>query len=225
MIALSTADAIAGVRKNLDEILPNDSEMYIPSSGENNENPSMDDIIKRNLPEAVNAIHLSAPATSLVGKAATFVGNAVSADEDGVLTFAIDDAAGVLRLVQFLATDSGVVATGVLEEASPEGRKQLDKFIRGRYDRPRIVRLQDDKNKFRYYSLLPETVDGTTPSHYIEICKYLPEMSYSSSATSYDIDSAAIRQNVVDYLTGLVLETYSQVEKAKIFYARASIFH
>jgi len=228
MVSLSTSTAIARVRKNLDEILPNDSDMYIPS-GDNTENPSLDDIIKRNLPEAINAVHLSAPATSLVGDDATFVGNEVSVDTNGVMTFEINSTADILRLVSFKAKDSAVVVTDVLEESSPEGRKQLNRFIRGRSDRPRLVRSQVDKKTYKYYTLsfAPSQTTEYTPSEKIDMCKYLPVLKYniSSPATSYQIDSESVEQNVIDCLTGMVLETYSQPEKAKTFYDRSIIFH
>ena len=228
MVSLSTSTAIARVRKNLDEILPNDSNMYIPS-GDNNENPSLDDVIKRNLPEAINAVHLSAPATSLVGDDATFADNEVSVDTDGVMTFEINSTADILRIVSFKAKDSAVVVTDVLEESSPEGRKQLNRFIRGRSDRPRLVRSQGDKKIYKYYTLSSAPLQTTeyTPSEWIDMCKYLPVLKYNitSPAASYQIDSESVEQNVIDCLTGMVLETYSQPEKAKTFYDRSIIFH
>ena len=241
MIQVTTSDAIARVRKNIDEVLPNASAMYIPTGDENNENLSLDDIIKKNLPEAINAVHLDAPATVLVGKglststgSSDFVDDEVTVDDDGVMVFEIEPTDGLpLRVVQFKAVDSPIVVTSVLDEATPEGRKQLNKYIRGRSDRPRLVRMQDSPYVFKYYSLTAESVatykagetDYEKPKTYISLMTYLPRADYGASSTQYNIDSTRILQNIYDCLTGMVLETYAQPEKAKVFYDRSSIYH
>ena len=58
MIALLTSDAVALVRKNMDELDPNSSMLYDTENGsaqEYGDNQSLDDIVARNLPEAINA--------------------------------------------------------------------------------------------------------------------------------------------------------------------------
>lgn len=231
MTSFSTSVAILRVRKNLDEIDPNGSIMYYPASSENKDNTSLDDIIKRNLPEAINAVHLSAPVTVLSGTDATFDGN-VSVDKDGVMGFKLTHSAGeILRMVEFKAKDSDIVVTDVLEEASPEGRKQLNKYIRGRSDRPRLVRTQKDKDSFLYYSVTGNgsSTETFTPSTKVDVCRYILAVKYNLNGTdadpSYSIDSPKIEQNIIDYLTGMVLETYTLPEKAKVFYERSTIFH
>lgn len=230
MFPLLTSDAVILVRKNLDEIDPNGSIMYFPTNSENKDNTSLDDIIIRNLPEAVNAVHLAAPATVLVGKEVHDYENGFTIDSEGVIDFEISTIENdiPLRLVQFKAVDSDIVVTDVLAEASPEGRKQLNRYIRGRFDRPRLVRQQSSPYKYKYYSVTDAKVaeyetEGDDPSLYIETCTYLPVAAYN--ATSVDIDSTRIKQNVIDCLTAMTLETYSQPDKAKVFYDRAAIYH
>ena len=77
MVTLSPSTAIELVRKNLDELDPNGSVMYEDENGsadEYGDNASLDDIIRRNLPEAINAVHLTAPVAMLEGKEHDFTG-------------------------------------------------------------------------------------------------------------------------------------------------------
>lgn len=229
MTTLSTATAITLVRKNLDEAGLNESVMY---TDENNDNLSLDDIIKKNLPEAINAIQKIAPVHLLEGEEYTFKksgsseGGSVSVSSDGVLTFTPSAGSNYLRLVAFRAVDSDIVVTDALKEASPEGRKQLNVRIRGRYDRPRLVRQQGAVTPptFKYYTLKPTTVAGLgSPSNAIAVFSFVKEQFYSESATSYPI-SRLLRQNIIDWLTGIVMETYANQSAQQTFFGRATSF-
>ena len=229
MVNLSTATAITLVRKNLDEAGLNESVMY---GDENNDNLSLDDIVKKNLPEAINAVHLYAPVSLLEGELYQFkssgsrpTGETIGITSDGVLSFSPSSDSDFLRLVAFQAVDSPIVITDVLKEASPEGRKQLNSYIRGRYDRPRLVRLQGKTTppKFNYYTLREETVAAiSNPASAVASFIFVKEQFYSASATEYKI-SRLLRQNIIDWLTGMVMETYSN-QSAQSFYARAKAY-
>lgn len=157
MHTLSANTAVMLVRRNLDELDPNGSVMY---TDESTDNASLDNTIKRLLPDAINAVHLAAPVAVLEGESVEASEISDTSCEDGVLTFGLN-IGHLLRLVAFQAIDSDIVVTEVIPEASPEGRKQLNKYIRGRYDRPRLVRMQgvtthvlgDYTPVFRYFSL------------------------------------------------------------------------
>lgn len=228
MVNLSTATAISLVRKNLDEAGLNESVMY---TDENNDNLSLDDIVRKNLPEAINAVHKYAPVSLLEGEGYQFkstgsrpAGETISVTSDGVLTFSPSTDSNFLRLVAFQAVDSPIVVTDAISEASPEGRKQLNKYIRGRYDRPRLVRLQGKTTppQFRYYSLKGETAAFGTPATAVASFVFIREQFYSASATEYRI-SRLLRQNIIDWLTGMVMETYSN-QSAQSFYERARAY-
>lgn len=229
MTTLSTATAIMLVRKNLDEAGLNDSVMY---TDENNDNLSLDDIVKKNLPEAINAVHKVAPVTMLEGEEYHFSntstrpeGEQISMSQDGVLTFSPSTASNYLRLVAFRSVDSGITLTDVLAEASPEGRKQLNPFIRGRYDRPRLVRMQGKTHPplFKYYTLKPDTVSSVSnPTGAVAVFSFVRERLYSPLATGYDI-SSLLRQNIIDWLTGMVMVTYSD-QAAQTFLTKAGTF-
>ena len=226
MISLSTSTAIMLVRKNLDEIEPNGSVMY---DDENQDNRSLSDIICRNLPEAINSVHQAAPVQLLEGKSVEDVDlDSVNVTDDGILSFVLAADTHFLRLVAFEAADSPIVVTDVLGEATPEGRKQLNPYIRGRADRPRLVLSQGRHTGpvFKYYSL-DTTSDGFTaiqdePSSAIDKLSFVQEQFYDGEATEYSI-SRRLRQNIIDCVTAMVLETYSD-QRAQSFYQKAVTF-
>lgn len=226
MKTFTLTEAKTLVRKNLDELDPNGSIMYSADG----DNQSVDDIILHNLPEAINVIHLAAPAVHLDGIAYTFgAGDAVTVSTDGILSFKLSTEEDFLRLVGFKAADSAIVVTDTLDEASPEGRKQLNKFIRGTYDRPRLVQIQGTypAPEFKYYTIAKPTPytraeDPVDAKNAISFFHYVKRLSYDADATGYDY-SARLKQNIADYLTYLVLETYSD-QRAQAFYQKASAY-
>lgn len=226
-VTLLVTDAVKLVRKNLDELDPAGSTQY---GTEGADNESLDELIARNLPEAINAINLAAPSHLLDAAEVLDPGDSVdfsfeSPVEDKVLEFQLrrND---LLRLVRFRASDSKVVVTDVIPEAGPEGRKQLNKYICGRPDRPRLVRLQgrhDGGPRFRYYSLAENPEEGTE-SEAVAVCEFVKEEKYNeeSPATRY-IVSQRLYQNIIDWLTATVLNTYGD-QRARAFIQKASIF-
>ena len=229
-VLLTITEAVRLVRKNLDELEPNGSVMY---GGEDSDNASLDKLIERSLPEAINAVNLAAPVTLLDG---------VELEPDSALDFSYESPVvdhvleftikreDFLRLVAFRAADSDVVVTSVLDEASAEGRKQLNKYLRGRADRPRLVKMQgrfNDNNKFypvfKYYTLTDTPEEGEE-SGCVALCSYVKEEKYNEAtpATFYDV-SQRLRQNILDYTTGMVLQAMGD-QRAQSYYQKASIF-
>lgn len=211
MITLSKADAIAAVRKNLDEQGLNESVMY---SDENTDNDSLDLVIAKTLPEAINEIQRIAPAQLLEGESIrTFDQLLIS---DNVLSFTFDRK--YLRLAAFQAVDSDIVVTEVIPESDPEGRKQLNKYIRGTYDNPRLVKVQGAgyKPSFRYYSLRNGKVYESIPASAIRKLMIVPRMEYATATTEYQF-SADLLDNVINKLTAMVLYIYKEGELANYF--------
>ena len=97
MAQFTPEDAVMLVRRNLDELEPNGSIMY----GTDTDNESLDNIIKRHLPDAINAVHLAAPVNLLEGEEAVIIDERTSKLADGqyALDFAIDSEDNFLRLV------------------------------------------------------------------------------------------------------------------------------
>lgn len=225
MTTLSINDALLLVRKNIDEADPNGSVMY---SDEDGDNSSLDDIIAKFLPEAINAVHLAAPVQLLEGKSfevGDLVADSVEISTDGILSFALADNTAFLRLVAFQAADSPIVVSDVLAEASPEGRKQLNRFIRGRWDRPRLVQEQGTHTgpAFKYYTINSEGDSfGSyigSPASAIARLVWVQEQFYGEAATGYDI-SRRLRQNIIDRLTAMAMETWND-QRAQSYYQKS----
>lgn len=214
MQTITPSAAILLVRKNLDEVGPNDSVMY---TDENSDNLSLSDIIKKNLPEAINAVHLAAPVQLLDGEEVSSSAS-VSVSTDGVLSISLPSSVKFLRLVSFLASDSQIKVTDAIPAASPEGRKQLNPYIRGRADRPRLVLVSQGGSStgpsFKYYSITNPQSGSVAEFNIIE------EQIFAEATASYNI-SRRLRQNIIDYLTGLVMETYSD-QRAQFFFDKAN---
>jgi len=238
MVTLSVSDALKLVRKNMDELDPNGSIMYQDENGSTSDygdNRSLDDIIARMLPEAINTVHETAHVWLLEGETLAQSDIAVEADtpvisleNDGVLSFTLKDTTNYLRLVAFRAADSSIGVTDVIPEASPEGRKQLNQYIRGRKDRPRLVQLQGRHTgpSFRYYTIgTPETYQSAPFTAIAEMI-YVKEQFFPGTATTndhtYDI-SRRLRQNIIDLTTARVMETFGD-QRAQAYYQKANTF-
>lgn len=225
-VELTIAEAVKLVRKNLDELEPNGSSMY---GGEDADNASLDAIIGRNLPEAINSVVLLAPVGYLEGHtltpgelAQTLIPNPV---QDGVLEFT-PPAADFLRLVAFKAWDSQIVVTNYLDEASAEGRKQLNRYLRGRPDRPRLVKVQGTTTPpvFRYYSLerIPQAGQETQAISLFTYAKEAKLEEGGTPVTHYDVPRL-IKRNIIDMLTGLVLQAFND-QRSSVYITKANIW-
>ena len=227
MATLSPSEAILLVRKNLDEVDPNGSIMYDNENGSvegYGDNDSMDDIIEKTLPEAINEVHLAAPVTLLEGESVSSFSETSLIEKPlgKILSFMPSEATDYLRLVAFKAIDSDIVVTDAIEEASAEGRKQLNPYIHGTHDRPRLVHMQDGHSapKFKYYSMKPDYTGE--PEDAISKFQYIKQQVYAAGNTSYTY-SRLLRQNVIDMLTAMVLEIYND-QRAQFFLQRANNF-
>lgn len=215
---------IAIVRRNLDEIDPNASLMYNDengSSGDYGDNQSLDGLIARFLPEAINTVHLAAPVALLEGdEDVTPTDAAIS---DGVLSFSFPADTNYLRLVAFKADDSDIVVTDTIPQASPEGRKQLNPYLRGRHDRPRMLILQGKSGpSFQYYSLANPSDYSSNPASAISYISIIHELHFAVGTKSYDI-SPRLKQNIVDQVTARVMEAYAD-QRAATYSQRSLTF-
>lgn len=246
MTTITVSSAVELVRKNLEELDPNGSVMYHDENGSEaafGDNRSLDKLVAYNLPEAINAVHMAAPVQLLEGvdleeeDLAEGSSELISVDvcEDdpslAVLSFTLNSSTDYLRLVAFRAADSAIVVTDPLAEASPEARKQLNPYIRGRKDRPRLVQLQGRHTgpSFKYYTVDAEAFTGSSPLDPFEaiaLMKYVKEQKYAGESGSTDVEyniSRRLRQNIIDTLTATVLETYGD-QRAQVFAQKANNF-
>ena len=217
MYLLTKDEAILLVRKNLDEQRVNDSDMLDVDDLDSNE---FEEILEKNLPEAINSVHTAAPVTILDGEtldADEISGASISA---GVLSFGTRQE--MLRLIAFKASDSPYVVCDPVPEYSAEGRMQLNPYTRGTSDRPRLVLLQgkveDYLSSFRYYSI---EHSFAAPEQAIERFEYIPMYHYKKDGPdSYRVAENVI-ENVINYLTAIMLATYNSSDKAAYFFTKA----
>lgn len=212
---ITLKDAVTFVRASIDE-LAEPSDMLVD---EILDDRNLHLTVRHLLPEAFNEIVLTAPAHMLDGvdgknKCSTVVNNA-----DGVMsiTTSIDD---FLRIASFKASNSDVVVIEAEDEGTPVGRMQLNKYVRGTYDAPVLVRMhgQGDSPSFKYYSCIKKNDAWDT----------IAEFKYIQRAKELDGDDDSIqcpdrlKNAVLDYLVGIVLQTYNEADKAQLFIKRAT---
>lgn len=217
MQTITHSDAQTLVRRNLDELDPNGSWMYGDENGSSadyGDNKSLDSLIARFLPEAINTVHMAAPIHMLEGTALS--NESTVATNDHVVTITLPNTAAFLRLVA-LKVDDGILVTDAIPEASAEGRKQLNSVIRGTPDRPRLVMMQGNTYNptFKYYSCAGDTGSVT-------LLQYIKEQKYAASPGSYSYSSQLLR-NIIDCTTARVLEALGD-QRAESFYQKALNF-
>lgn len=219
MTTITPSEAIAAVRKNLDEQEINAAALYPSGNPDTSDNDSLDSIITKTLPEAINAVQGEAPLAMLEGVAGIPTGASFA---NNVLSFSFTTAQ-ILRLVAFQAVDSAVVLGEFTPEYSPEGRKQQNPYVRGTYDDPVLVKIQG-KQQFRYYSVLPATVTTytSTPASAISRFDYVPRQEYAANAVSYSV-ADLLKESALLHLTGMVLAIYGESDKAQYFFSKAKI--
>lgn len=253
MQKLKVSEAKNEVRRNLDELNVNLSNMFPTGYADVT---SLDDVIEKTIPDAINAVNMAAPVQLLEGveprasyevtesETATYKSDyKTMSTEKGVLSFKLKDDS-ILRMVAFKVVDSDIVVTGLVPEASAEGHMQLNRFTRGTYDDPRLVRVQGYASDFRYYSLKADTYaedeefnlddwldDGAEADEFpVSLCEYIPLCYADTSCVLYhnipdtgtvtdhyyDV-STSLKTTVVRQLTGMVLKIYGEFDKASAF--------
>lgn len=135
--------------------------------------------------------------------------------KDGVVTISMRTPA--LRILSVKSSDSDVVASDMYAENSPEGRQQLNKYVRGTYDDPRLVLLKQwDGNhlpKMRYYTVSVSEVEKLNFS-----IEYLP---YPALVEGVVEIAPRMEYAVLNYIVSLVLDAFRENEKAEVFRSKA----
>lgn len=243
MYSLTRSEAVAAVRRNIDEQKMSDASMFGAMFGsDSSDNEALDRMIASILPDAINEVSLSAPAAMLEGVGLRSKYDAsdsekgsdyadVSVPKDGrVISFSVKGP--LLRLVKMRAADSGVVLTDFVSDASPEGRMQLDGNVCGTYDRPVLVRLHGTGTApgFRYYSMKDAAAAEFSLAGYLASAQdnfpiaefeYVPLLEYSETATEYQV-SRLLKLPVLYHLTGLVMSAYNDTERAGTYLQKAA---
>lgn len=192
-------------------------------------------LVVNSIVETVADTHLGASPSVLSGIVATVKAEAEEDEEpteqeeaDGaeepVFEASLDNTSGVvtinmlqdtLRVVSVQAGDSQVVVCNIYPEHSPEGRKQLNKYVRGVSDDPRVImqkRWSDTyKPILKYYS----TEQDTCPEITLEYIPY-PELNEDMVLVSQQLEYAVLNE-----LAAKVLDSVNQYEKAALYRAKS----
>ncbi len=206
MFQLSIEAALAFVRKAMDEITS------VEDIGVLADPDALDlkKLVRESIVEAVVMTHSQAPAYLLDGKSADDVISMSVSDKVMSISFGAE----ALRVISVKASDSNVIVTEFIPQDSAEGRMQLNKYVRGVPDDPRVVIEQvwgEDGNhrpQLKYYTVgddnnasvdikyvpYPIITDGSM----VEIC---PRLEYA----------------VLNELTAMVLEILNEHDKASLY--------
>ena len=212
MVSLSVQAACDYVRKVMDELVSVEDIGLLASP----DALDLTRLVEGFIAEAVIRIHNAAPSFLLDGEKGTVGEDYAAAIEDGtegvvVITMLKD----TLRLVSVKADDSPVVVCNIIPEDSAEGRKQLNRYVRGVYDDPRVVLAKvwsgDRLPILKYYS----SSKNTCPVFELEYIPY-PVMSDGGILVSPRLEYAVLNE-----LAAMVLDSLNEHEKAGIYRAKA----
>ena len=211
---LYISEAVAFVRARLDEIAQSDSDMV----GDTVDDRNLDSTVEKLLPDAIEDVHLVAPASLLEGHVFSSGGTVPFSHaqaQDGVIDVDFrdqDPGFDVLRLVWFKCSD-GILTSTTFPEDSPEGRIQLNKYIQGQPDEPVIVRQADSTDfrpHYKYY-----TTKETEASFGISV---FPVPKKETDTTGkYFFVSAQLKTTTLNRLTAKVLIAYGDTQRAQAF--------
>lgn len=226
MYQLSINSATSFVRTALDELTTvEEIGMLVDADAVN-----LQRLVVNSICEAVVKTHMGASPSMISGIVAT-VSKAKEeeanpeAEEDPVFSTELDPTSGVvtitmlkdtLRVVSVQAEDSPVVVCNIYPEHSAEGRKQLNKYVRGVSDDPRVVmqkRWSDTyKPILKYYS----TEQTTCPEITLEYIPY-PVLQDAMVDVSPQLEYAVLNE-----LVAMVLDSVKEHDKAALYRAKST---
>lgn len=226
MYQLSINSATSFVRTALDELTTvEEIGMLVDADAVN-----LQRLVVNSICEAVVKTHMGASPSMISGIVAT-VSKAKEeeanpeAEEDPVFSTELDTTSGVvtitmlkdtLRVVSVQAEDSPVVVCNIYPEHSAEGRKQLNKYVRGVSDDPRVVmqkRWSDTyKPILKYYS----TEQTTCPEITLEYIPY-PVLQDAMVDVSPQLEYAVLNE-----LVAMVLDSVKEHDKAALYRAKST---
>lgn len=214
MVSLTETDAIAAVRKALDELQPNESYM---AGVTDSDNADLDAIIKSKMVEAVAMVHSVAP-RSRVADAPAITSPTVTAASK---VLKVEVPQNMLRFLSIKATDSPHLVTELIEDGSADAQRQADLYACGTHERPEaVLHRGNTNNEIWYYSLATELGQNEQASNRLERISYLTYPAISSNAVQV---CSLLRDAVISMLTGLVLTIYKDNKAADEFFSQARL--
>ena len=207
MYPLTVKAAYAYVRKAIDELTSTeDIGMLIEP-----DSVDLHRLVEGFLVEAVVKTHSLAPTLALEGKDA-IQGEDYSIElKGGVVTISM--LTPVLRVLSVKCSDSEYILSDFIPENSAEGRKQLNQYVRGTYDDPRIV-LQKKANGdhmpiMKYYT--------TTESDIKKVSFDIEYLPYPEMFEGVVMIAPRMEYAVLNLIVAMVLDSYKEVDLADRF--------
>ena len=208
MYQLSVGAAYAYTRKCMDEMYSIESEGMVGISDDLNLRKQVEDSIV----EAVVKIHKNAPSVLLEGvNGSDQLDFDVEFDEKGEGIITITMLKDTLRVISVKAVDSDIIVCNFLPEDSAEGRKQLNKYVRGVPDDPRVVLMQtgsDYKPILKYYTC--KKTESMTPVK----LTYIPYPIIEETMVSI---SPKLEYAVLNEIVAMILDNMNAHDKAAIY--------
>lgn len=210
MYSLTVYAAFAYVRKALDELTSAESIGLLAEP----DALDLHRIVEGSMVEAVYQVHTTAPAYSLEGETAVKGTDFSCVLDKGVVT--LNMITPVSRLLSVKCKDSDVVLTEMLAEDSAEGRMQLNQYIRGTQDDPKLVLQKkwygDHKPKLKYYTT---SLDKDKLDFEIEFLPY-PVLDEGVVMIAPRMEYA-----VLNLIVAKVLDSYKETQLADLYRAKA----
>lgn len=209
MYQLSVGAAYAYTRKCMDEMYSIESEGMAGVSDDLNLRKQ----VEESLVEAVVKIHKNAPSVLLEGeKGAEGLDYKSEFDEKGEGIITITMLRDTLRVISVKVIDSDIIVCSFIAEDSAEGRKQLNKYVRGVPDDPRVVILQNSESDYRptlkYYTC--EETDAINPVQ----LTYIPYPIIEETMVSI---SPKLEYAVLNEIVAMILDNMNAHDKAAIY--------
>ena len=210
MYQLTVYAALAYVRRSIDELTSVEEIGMIADP----DAIDMHRLVEGCMVESVVRAYTSAPAFSLEGEAAVKGKDYNLELKDGVVTISM--LTPTARILSVKCADSEVIVSDLVPENSAEGRKQLNKYIRGTYDDPRVVLLKkwngDHMPRMGYYTT---TLEEEELDFDIE---FLPYPVLEEGVVKV---AARLEYAVLNFIVASVLESFHELEAAERFKNKA----
>lgn len=210
MYQLSIISATAFVRTALDELTTvEETGMLVDADAVN-----LQRLVVNSIVEAVVKTHQGALSVLIDGNIGV-QGEDYTAelDDNGVITITMLQ--DTLRVASVQAADSPVVLTDIVPEDSAEGRKQLNRYVRGVSDDPRVVLQKRWSGPYRPIMKYFSTEEDTCPAISLEYVPY-PVLEEAVISISPQLEYAVLNE-----LVAMVLDSVNQHEKAALYRAKS----
>lgn len=172
-------------------------------------------LVENSIIEAAVKIHNLAPSVMIDGIKGVAGTDYELELNDSVITIKMKK--DVIRIASVQASDSEVVVSDLIPEDSAEGRKQLNEYVRGVPDDPRLVLAKmwegDYRPKLKYYAT--QAKEPQVELHYVPY----PEVEETIILICPKLEYAVLNE-----IAAMVLDILNEHEKADIYRQKALAF-